>query len=263
MAIHGGPDLPAKLSELSTWVDTKLNSLDEMVALFERQPGRRIFKTHTPLDGLPYREDVSYVVCGRDPRDAFLSMRDHNENFKEELRSALLRAAGVPTKLPFSTEADPLFQLWMTRPSQPWTRDGYPFGPYFHHLLSFWNYRHLPNIHLLHYRDLSADLPRVLDGLARFLGVSLSAAQTEAIVRAAAFDVMRDNAERVAPLAHKNVWHSTRAFFRSARLEAWRERLSPESQALYAELTRKRYPEDFLHWVENGARASPLREDPE
>lgn len=254
MAIHGGPKLPLPLSELTTWVDTKLNELDDVIAMFEGQPWRRVLKTHTPLDGIPYREDISYVVVARDPRDAFLSMHDHNANFKAEKRAALLRAAGLPETLRFPTEVDPLFRVWMTTPTQPWMHDGFPFGPYFHQAASFWDFRDLPNIHLIHYRELKADLPGAFDRLAAFLGIEVGGAQRDAILAAASLDAMRDNAETIAPLVNKDVWKSSRAFFRSGRSEAWREGLSAESQALYEQLTRERYPRDLLSWLENGER---------
>lgn len=255
MAIHGGPDLPPPLSELTTWVDTKLNELDDVVTLFERQRWRRVLKTHTPLDGLPYREDISYVAVARDPRDAFLSMRDHNANFKAEKRAALLRAAGLPENLSIPTEVEPLFRLWMTTPSQPWLHDGFPFGPFFHQSASFWDFRDLPNVHLIHYRELKADLPRTFDRLTAFLCVELEDERRNAILSAASLDAMRDSAETVAPLASKDVWKSRRAFFHSGRMEAWRDALSAESQTLYEQLTRERYPRDFLNWIENGLRS--------
>lgn len=243
MALHGGPDLPAPLTELSVWTDTKFYELEEVVALYERQPWRRVFKTHTPLDGLPYREDVSYVVCGRDARDAFLSMRDHNANFTQEHRDRFV---------PLPSDVDLLFRLWMTGPSYPWTEDGFPYGPYFHHLASFWEFRHLPNVHFLHYQDLSADLPRTFDQLAAFLGAELTTEKREQIIEAARFEAMRESADALAPLADLNAWVCNQAFFRAARSGAWREALNTKSHALYERLTRERYPSDLLHWIENG-----------
>ncbi len=244
MALHGGPNLPAPLSELSVWTDTKFYELAEVVALYERQSWRRVFKTHTPLDGLPYREDVSYVVCGRDARDAFLSMCDHNANFTPENKDRFL---------PLPADVDLLFRLWMTGPSYPWTEDGFPYGPYFHHLASFWEFRHLPNVHFLHYQELTHDLPRAFDQLAAFLRVDdLSAEQRESILDAARFEVMRKDADALAPFANLNAWISNQAFFRAARSGAWREALNAKSHALYEQLTRERYPRDLLHWIEHG-----------
>lgn len=243
MALHGGPALPAPLVELSVWTDTRLYALDEVVELYARQPWRRVFKTHTPLDGLPYREDVSYIVCGRDARDAFLSMRDHDANTKPAHRERFL---------PLPADADILFRLWLTGPSHPWTHDGFPYGPYFHQLASFWEFRRLPNVHFVHYRELMQDLPRALDRLAAFLGVALSSAQREAIVAAASFESMRKGACDLAPLANQDLWISREAFFCAARNGAWREALSTKSHALYEKLTRERYALDLLGWIEQG-----------
>src|SRR5260221_2226584 len=72
MLIFDGPDFPAPLSELSPWLDQTIRPLDQVFAIYEKQQHRRFIKTHTPLDGLPTRDDVSYVVVGRDPRDVVI-----------------------------------------------------------------------------------------------------------------------------------------------------------------------------------------------
>ena len=73
------PDLPARLSRLSPWLDWLGTPLDDVVAHLEAQPHRRIVKTHTPLDGVPFRDDVHYVVVGRDPRDVAVSWDELTE----------------------------------------------------------------------------------------------------------------------------------------------------------------------------------------
>ena len=37
-------------------------------------------RPHIPLDGLPRYQEVTYLVVGRDPRDAWVSMHHHNLN---------------------------------------------------------------------------------------------------------------------------------------------------------------------------------------
>src|SRR5580693_6663701 len=64
LLVHG-PDLPAPLTRLSPWLDQLWTPVDALVAELDAQPWRRIIKTHTPLDGLPYFDNVSYVFCGR------------------------------------------------------------------------------------------------------------------------------------------------------------------------------------------------------
>ena len=67
--------LPATpVNELSPWLDMNVRSDEEVFALLDAQTHRRFIKTHSPLDGVPWDERVTYIIVGRDPRDAFVSM---------------------------------------------------------------------------------------------------------------------------------------------------------------------------------------------
>ena len=59
-------------------------------ATSKAQTHRRFIKTHTPLDGLPQADGVTYICVGRDPRDVALSMDHHRANldFVEFARGA-------------------------------------------------------------------------------------------------------------------------------------------------------------------------------
>src|SRR5215471_2618266 len=114
MLIHQSTVFPRPLTELSRWLERLREPIDEAVAAFEAQPYRRIVKTHTPLDGLPYSPEVSYVFCGRDPRDVFFSMRDHMANASDETHADALRRAGLPEDFVFPDDPDVLFELWLT-----------------------------------------------------------------------------------------------------------------------------------------------------
>lgn len=53
--------LPVALTALSPWLDMRLRPLDEVLRVLAEQTHRRFIKTHTPLDGLPAEDSVSYV----------------------------------------------------------------------------------------------------------------------------------------------------------------------------------------------------------
>jgi hypothetical protein len=56
---------------------------------------RRFIKTHTPLDGVPRRDEVTYIAVIRHPLDVALSNADHFENEHAERAIELrTRAAG-------------------------------------------------------------------------------------------------------------------------------------------------------------------------
>ena len=116
-----------------------------------------MIKTHTPLDGLPYFENVAYVHCGRDPRDAFLSMMDHMQNASDAFKTAVRQRAGLPSESWFPTDPNTCFPVWMTAPIHAWMEDGFPTGSVFHAARLAWAHRGIANLHLLHYRDLRLD----------------------------------------------------------------------------------------------------------
>src|SRR3954469_11443865 len=78
------PDLPHRLTELSPWLDMLTAPRDEVVASLDAQEHRRFIKSHTPLDGLPYDERVTYICVGRDPRDVAVSCAHHLANLDLE-----------------------------------------------------------------------------------------------------------------------------------------------------------------------------------
>jgi aryl sulfotransferase len=73
-----------------------------------------------------------------------------------------------------------------------------------------------------------------------------------ALAGAASFASMKAHADETAPGAHLGEWSDNSAFFASARLDAWRETLSAENQALYLELAPRRAPPALRAWLEGG-----------
>ena len=71
---------PSALSQISPWLDQQTRKLDTVLATLDAQQHRRFIKTHTPFDGLPLDDRVTYLCVGRDPRDVFLSMDHHWAN---------------------------------------------------------------------------------------------------------------------------------------------------------------------------------------
>jgi hypothetical protein len=96
------PDLPAPLTTLSPWLDMRVRPVEEVHAKLDAQTHRRFIKTHTPLDGLPVADGVTYVVVGRDPRDVAVSMDHHfaNLNFSVIERLLTQAADGPPSEQP-------------------------------------------------------------------------------------------------------------------------------------------------------------------
>lgn len=256
LLIHQNPELPAPLAKLSPWLDMQLSPLDEVIANYEAQPHRRFIKTHTPFDALPYYDNVTYLYCGRDPRDVFLSMQNHMANLNFMQMAKLLIDQGLEAAPPPEMPADlnERFRLWLTQGSFEWEGDGFPFWSHFRHAESFWAARELPNLHFLHYADLSADLEGEMRRVADILGIEVEEAKWPALVRAASFAEMKAKADMTAPDTDHAIWNANSDFFRTGRSQ-WRGVLSDESLRLYEEVKATRFPQELVYWLENGSAA--------
>ena len=93
------------------------------------------------------------------------------------------------------------------------------------HVADAWSRRDTPNIVLVHYDDLAADLDREMRALARRLRISVADDVWPRLVDAAGFARMRANADALAPDA-AGVLRDRARFFRRGRSGAGRETLS-------------------------------------
>ena len=259
LLIFQQPELAAPLSQLSPWLDMVLKPVDEVHSALAAQRHRRIIKTHTPLDGLPWSDDPAYVFCGRDPRDVFMSMLNHLDNTDEEVMRRLRSEAGLDapeTDMP-ERPSDPniLFRVWLEVGSFEWEQDGFPFWSHFSHANSFWEHRHLPNLYFLHYADLQADLDGEMRRLSEFLGIDVDESRWPSLVQAATFDAVKARPEQFAPEADIGIWKDNAKFFNKGTSGQWRGALSAESLALYEKVKAERMSAQLGDWLERGSAA--------
>lgn len=252
MLVHRATVFPQPLTRLSRWLDRLREPIEEVVAAYEAQAHRRIVKTHTPLDGLPYWPEVSYVFCGRDPRDVFLSTLDQMANASEESVEEMKRRLGSTEALELPSDPNAFFPLWLTTGAMDGMEDGFPMGSVMSLTKTYWAHRDAPNLHFTHYADLSADLDREMRRLARFLGVPVDDRLWPEFLRGASIEAMRERADELAPGAHFGEWRSNDAFFRNARRGAWRDVLGAESRALYEQVATDRLGPRLKAWLEGG-----------
>lgn len=69
--MFGKADNGTQTSHVSPWIDADFAPIDEYLERIDSLEHRRFIKTHTPLDGIPYYPECTYLVVLRDPSDAF------------------------------------------------------------------------------------------------------------------------------------------------------------------------------------------------
>ncbi len=255
LLIFQKPRLERKLSDLSMWLDMPLKPVEAVFAALESQPHRRFIKTHTPLDGIPYFDNITYLFVARDPRDAFISMGNHRKNMKPEMLAEMLRdaeARNVPLPAPQS-DARAAFRAWIGASGVP--APGEPLEHnVLHHADTFWKFRHLPNIHLFHYSDMKADLDGQMRRVAAALGIAINEMIWPELAAAAGFERMKENAETLAPGSiHADQWVDKAAFFNTGEHGQWRGILGDTELVAYRQAMDALREPELAHWLENGS----------
>jgi aryl sulfotransferase len=232
--VHGSPDLPASLGELSPWVDWSVESEDALFERLEKQPGRRVVKTHTPLDGVVLDPRASYVVVVRDPLDLAVSLFHQGDNIDRERVAEL---SGQPVRPPASR---PPLAEWLrdwTLSEVDRTASMDSLDGVVHHAADAWGRRGTGLVHVVAYADLVADLEGEMRALAGALGIPVVDEAWPGLVESATFEAMRRQALDRAP-GQRGVLKDPAAFFRRGGPGAGREVLDGADLAAYEERVR-------------------------
>ncbi len=265
LLVFDGPEFPAPLSQLSPWMDQLTRPRSEVYALLDRQEHRRFIKTHTPLDGLPERDDLRYVCVGRDPRDAAVSMIHHRRNIRRERFREILASARAadglpspepetePTSRPAPTVSE-YFDHFIDRAWEEGDPPTWSLAFIAHHYRSYWERRDRAEVLLLHFADLRDDLLAQILRLATFLGIPIDQARAQDLAAEAHIDRARRRALDVAPEAHMGFWRDPAAFFRNGSSGEWQDAMSLAQQQRYLHRVAELFELELSTWVHQGSR---------
>jgi len=234
--IFEGADAP--VGEISAWLERVGPDLSEVLQSLKAQPHRRFLKTHLPVDALGLRPDAQYIFIARDGRDAIFSAYEHV--------SRVVPEGGLPDVRSFFVGAQDVF---LCRPDPS---GGNPLPPMFPTVQSWWNARHLPNVLLVHYNHLKADMPGEIRRIAGFLKITPSADAWPKIVEHCSFGYMKQNAGSVGSKDHHDLRGGPAAFFHAGVNGRWRDVLTAEDIENYERLVAANLTPDCAHWLATG-----------
>ena len=126
--------------------------------------------------------------------------------------------------------------------------DGYPFWSYWDNIRTWWEIRHLPNVMLLHYADLKADLRGNIKKIAEFIGEELDEETFDKVYEHSTFDWMKANGDKAAPLAGV-FWDSFAVFFNKGFNGYWREELPESESDRYVQIAKEKLGEECAAWL--------------
>jgi aryl sulfotransferase len=228
---------------LSPWIDFR--HTPEAVQVAERQSHRRFMKTHLPVNALVFSPKAKYIYIGRDARDVAWSLHHHSLSITPAVRAAEA-AHGMEFPKP-DPDIRRHYHDFLDGCAQPW-----PFWP---HVQGWWDIRHLPNVLLLHFARLTANLPQEIRRIATFLEMPIDESQFDTIVANCGLEHMRRVAAEDA-LLNFAFEKGAQTFFHKGTNGRWKDVLSAEDVAKSDEIAAKNLSADCAHWLKTGNRCA-------
>lgn len=243
LLVFGDAEPPAPLAQLSPWLDWDIEPIDDVRSRLARQEHRRFIKTHTPLDGIPRRPDVTYLVAGRHPLDVAGSLFAHLHNIDRGRFEELTGRRGAPPDRPFAA----WFPTWM-RPTRGPDHELDTLPGLVHHITNAHELASELDVVLVHYDDLTHDLEGEMRRIADCLAITVADDAWPALVHAARFATMRSAAADRAP-DHLGVLKDPTAFFRSGSSDRCRGTLSESDRQTCESIVQELAPEGVARWL--------------
>jgi aryl sulfotransferase len=204
LVFGGDRNIYGAAANLSPWLEFSLSH--DAADIAAAQKHRRFLKTHLPVKNLVISPKAKYIVVARDVRDVVWSFHHHLINF--------INLDPGRTPMP---DVRQYYHDFLDGSGQQF--------PYWPHIQSWWDVRHLPNLLTLHYADLIADLPAVVRRVAAFLTIPIDEALFPEILRHCGIEHMRKVAQD-DPSLNKVFREGSKTFINQGTNGRWRDVLT-------------------------------------
>jgi len=246
LIFHGKPGLAA--SDASPWVDFRPIPLEKVVELVEAQQHRRFLKTHLPIDALVFSPKAKYLYIVRDGRDVAWSLYNHHAGFSPaayEMMNDTPGRVGPPVEPPTSDIVQ-YFHEWLEDSSLLLLG-----ATFWDHVQGWWDHRHLPNILLVHFNHLKADLPGQMRRIANFLGVEVDEARWPQMIEHCSIEYMRGAAAE-SPIFNDLFNGGSKTFFNKGTNGRWKDVLSSADLEVYEKTVKTHLTPECARWMATG-----------
>ena len=243
LLIFGDPEAEIAYPELSPWLDFRLSSksIESRLAQLSAQTHQRFIKSHSPLDGVPYFENCTYIVVHRHPLDVHFSMWHHVQNMKLDLINHL-----------HTDDINANFEAFLGNSIENEGLDQPSLALIIHHLATARAMEHLPNVHMFHSDNMSNDLHGQMQRVASAIGVSHSPDLFEKLVSKATFKSMKANAHLTAPGSKGGLYKDPSSFFNSGKGRKWEGKLDEHQIAAYNAKIASMLSVEDVRYLERG-----------
>eukprot|EP00795_Rhopilema_esculentum_P001668 gene1668-16143_t len=196
-------------------VPVVVDFLDEARSLFEglhemveKMDSPRVLKSHLPFCHFPddLLDKSRVVTCLRNPKDTVVSFYHHEK---------------LHLSFDYSGDFETYFDLFM---------DGLLlYTSYFEHIKQLWKQRNHPNVCILFYEELKADLAGNIRKVAKFLGKEITEEQVGILVDHLSFKKMKENnSVNLEAFQDGKIMKKEGSFFRKGEVGDWKNYFTEE-----------------------------------
>ena len=193
---------------ISDFLDEVRPHLDGYFEKLATMDSPRVFKSHLPFGHFPghFIDKSRVVICLRNPKDTVVSYYHHE------------KLIGV---FDYSGDFETYFDLFM---------DGLLlYTSYFEHIPQLWEQRNHPNVCLLFYEELKADLAGNIRKVAKFLGKEITEEQVGILVDHLSFKKMKQNKSvNLEPFQNGKIMKKEGSFIRRGEVGDWKNYFTDE-----------------------------------
>ena len=246
LIFSGAENLPTL--DIAPWIDLRAVPLD-WVKTLDAQTHRRFMKTHLPAEALVFSSRAKYLYIGRDGRDVAWSWYNHLCSMTPAAFDRFNRTrgrVGPPLERP-TVEVQEFFHDWLDN-------DARSAWPYWSNIQSWWKVRHAPNVLLLHFNDLKADLPGEIRRIAAFLDIDIDESRWPAIVEHCTFDYMKKHADTLSAVFKHVFEGGLKRFIFKGTNNRWRDMLSAGEIQKYEDTAAGNLTPECARWLATGSR---------
>ncbi|HEY9219737.1 MAG TPA: sulfotransferase domain-containing protein [Phenylobacterium sp.] len=245
------------IMETYPWLDaTFFSPIEADLATLEAQTGRRAIKSHLPFDSLPLYDGVKYIHVARDGRDACISMHNHQLGFTPAAMMRVAQANGLtpgdgPAPPPTPEDPRDFYLQWIGEAETGGSGAGSDL-PFFDYEMTYWRERARPNLLLVHYNDLKADLAGEMRRISQFLDIDTPEPVLAKLAAAAEFSAMKKQGDGLLPNIGTFFDRGPDRFLNKGFNGRWMDILGADDLARYSALAKQRLSRDAAAWIEKG-----------
>ncbi len=257
---------PTSIKDLSPWLEARFQiPIDVAIPMLEAQTHRRFLKSHLPFDALPLYDQVRYIHVARDPRDAAMSFSNHYNSFTPAALAKFdeigISDETIGRSYPRApSDARGFFLEWLSREGGEGATAS--AARFFDTERTYWSERMRPNLLLVHYNDLKADLEGEMRRIAQYLDIAVPESVWPALVKAATFDQMKADGGALMAGAERIFKGGHESFLHKGTNGRWREVLTDADLELYEQRAEASLSPNLRSWLERGRGAGDPRKLP-